>query len=338
MKMYSTIPVILVALLVLGGCAGMGREKEKPVGTEAIGFETCRPSIAQCFLAVQKATTGGLESLPFVSIDANAQIAVDKTPHDTRLKTKSLKIEKYYINSKAVKHLCFVSEACDLYGRIDKRIVKIVYRTQTPTAAQTAKIEKWLLEENAYSVVQVDDTTGNHLIRIQKENGLKLERIASPSTARKLAQQFSMIYVKSLQNSILYPETPHHILFILPYDVFEREERTLPKGFESLSKVRKLGISKEEFKGRVKKKLQYILFIYFFDRVDPSSGVSVHFAATAKQRDNFFETEKYYAEPGTWPVIAKTFSIDDVSDTLYCNIFLTKNPFNSVCVGSHRLL
>ena len=80
------------------------------------------------------------------------------------------------------------------------------------------------------------------------------------------------------------------------------------------------------------------MFVYFFDRVDPAFTISAHCASKAKSRGGSKKNKKYYTKPGTWPVIVRLFSIDDVPDKLYINIFLQKNAVNSSCVGSHKLL
>ena len=176
------------------------------------------------------------------------------------------------------------------------------------------------------------------MIDFQKERGLSPDGQFGPLTAKALASDFSMIHVNSLESSSVYPEFPNHMAFLLPNDIFKKEYSKLPKGFESWLKISQLSISKEKFKEIAEKGQEYILLVYFFDRVDPSFGINVEFATREEARGDAGSGKLYHVKPGAWPVIAKAFTIDDVPDKLYVNIFIQKSTFSNTCVGSHKLL
>ncbi len=332
-KIYIKIWVVLFALAFLMGC--VSTEKKKPITTESIEIGALQPLITQAVLAADAIKTGNIESLPFAIVDSNSKIVIDKVPG--AFTNRSLLIGNYYTNPEEPTALSFATESQDIYGRIDRRITKIIYRTPKPNSAQTQDIKAWLLKQNVSSLTKTGGISREDLINFQKEKGLSPDGQFGPMTAKALAQDFSMIHVESLESRIFYPEIPNHMVFILPYDVFEKEKGKT-KGFESWLEVGKLGISKDEFKNTAKKGDKFILFVYFFDRINPAYGISVDFATSAKVKGNTL-TKPYHTKKGNWPVIAKNFTVDDkLPETLYLNIFLKKSSFKSPCIGSHKLL
>jgi hypothetical protein len=102
--------------------------------------------------------------------------------------------------------------------------------------------------------------------------------------------------------------------------------------------VGKLGLSPAKFSQTARKSQQYVLFIYFFDRIDPETACSVGFSNTAKRWDSGSMSDKYYAAPGSWPVIAEKVSIEDkLASNLYLNVFFKKSLMYH-CIASHKML
>jgi len=343
-KTYTGIWVFFFALMACSGQevdlnqVGEMFRMEKPVIIEPVEFETLLPSISQAFVTAETAKTGDLKSLPFVNVDVNSEIAVDKKPDAAAFKIESLLITDYDTGPDGTISLGFLSESGDVFGRKDRRIGKIVYRTKKPNTAQAQDIQAWLLNQGGYLFAEANNTTREALIDFQKNNGLSPDGQFGSKSAEVLAQDLSMINVKELQNHIFYPETPNHMVFILPYEVFKREELKLSQGFQSLLEVGKLGLTPDKFKNMAKPGQQYVLFIYFFDRIDPTLAIIVGFSATAKRWHSGSMSQKYYAKPDSWPVIAETFTIDGkLADQLFVNVFF-KSTFRYQCVGSHKLL
>lgn len=333
---YIKLLIILFALMTMVGCIGT-KKIEPVVTTEIIEFESLETSIAQAYMAAQTAKNGDLKSLPFIKVSSNTKIDIDKMLHNN-FKTTAMLISNYKKETDGKATLSFLTEATDIYGRIDRRIEKMAYKSSMPDTAQLKSITAWLMEKSPSFQAKSEVISQEDLKGFQKENNLIPDGQFGPRTAETLAQHFSIIDIDNFRSKIFYPSTPNHMLFLLPYEVFEKEFTQLPKGFKSWLTLGKHGISKEKFKETAKKGDKYILFVYFFDRVDPNFGISVGLSTKPKQRGTISDSEPYHAKPGTWPVIATPFTINDVPAKLYVNIFMEKSSVNKPCIESHKLL
>lgn len=318
----------------LTGCVSTGIKKT-PIAVKSVALEQIEPSINQAVLAANAARAGELKSLPFVVTNANTILKIDKNPLINVYSEQPLSILQYNVDPDGVENLVLLRESTGLYGRIDRRLEKINYKTSKPDAAQVKKILAWLLKQNRASKKKADESTRKVMMDFQEEKGLSPDGQFGPATAKAMAKDFSMIHVNRLEESPVYPEIPNNMVFLLPYDTFKKAYPKLPKGFQSWVEISKLGITKEKFKEIVKKDQQYIAFVYFFDRVDPAFKINVEFADMGKSRG---EGSSHRSKHDVWPIITKVFTIDDVPDRLYLNIFVQKSTFNSPCVGSHKLL
>jgi len=177
------------------------------------------------------------------------------------------------------------------------------------------------------------------LREFQQDQGLFADGQLNAQTASVLGKSLSVLQVKKIQNQIFYPETPNHMIFILPYEDFEKNKSDLTQGFKSLEAVGALGLSAEDFKHRVKPGQEYVIFIFFFDRVDPEVGISIGFTAENSHFSIAGASESRYTKPGTWPVIAERFVTDDhLAESLYMHVFLKRGLFDFQCAGAHKLL
>ena len=336
----------LFALVSLVGCAGQEMnlsqvsglfQKDESMVLETVELKSLQSSMNQASLA---ANTADLKSLPFVIVDANSKIAVDETPNATSFKNESLLVTNYKKRPEGSESFDFLSEAADFFGRKDRRIGAITYETQKPSNAQATEIKEWLLMQNKSLSTKNNSAYREVLTGFQKERGLSPDGLFGPNTAHALAQNMAMIHVESLDSHIFYPKTPNHMIFILPYDVFKKDEIKLSQGFHSLLAVGKLGLTADKFKNVAKQGEKYILLIYFFDRVNPTFAINVGFSPIEKQWDSHSSSgQKYYAKPGNWPVIVEEFTITNkLSDHLFINIYLNESRFKFRCAGSHKLL
>lgn len=327
----------LMFVISLTGCVSTGKKKTS-VTIKQVNSEQVQPGINQAILITRASQAGDFRSLPFVNINANTKIKIDKKSQIDVYSERPLSILQYNIDPAGIASLVLLSESTGMYGEIDRRLEKIVYKTSKPDAVQVKNIKTWILEQNRISKTKASDSTKNILMDFQKEKGLNPDGQLDEMTANALAQDFSMININSLESSMFYPETPNHMVFLLPYETFKNESSKLSKGFKSWAEISKLGITKEKFKKTAKKGQQYILFVYFFDRVDPAYGINVAFATNKNARSGTDAGKPFQAKPGVWPIVTKVFTIDKVPDKLYVNIFLQKSVLSSTSVGSHQLL
>ncbi len=336
-KLYTIIWGVSFALMVLVGCVGV--ESKKTAEYETVDMLDTQPSINQAVLAAEVAKTGDLKTLPFVNVDDNSKIVVDKMSHFEDNGANSLLIKTYNMSPEGIATLDYYNDSQDIYGRIDRRIIKVVYEEQKPNASQADSIKSWLLKQKKALFLKTDDAFQKDLVNFQKANGLKPDGKFGPKTAKALVQDIPMINVQSLENHIVYPEIPNHVLFLLPYDLAKKEKERF-KRFGSWLDAGRLGISKEEFKKASTNGDKFVLFIYFFDRVNPDFGISIGLSTRPKQRGVVSDSEPYHTKPGDWPFITKVFSLDSqtLPDKLYVNIFLEKSVVSRPCIGSHKLL
>ena len=111
----------LMFVFSLSGCVSTGREK-KIITIKSVEFEQVQPTINQAILVTQAAKAGGLPSLPFVNINTNAKIKIDKKPQIDVYSEQPLSILQYNINLDGVASLVLLSESTGRYGRIDRRL------------------------------------------------------------------------------------------------------------------------------------------------------------------------------------------------------------------------
>jgi hypothetical protein len=131
---------------------------------------------------------------------------------------------------------------------------------------------------------------------------------------------------------------------VLPFETVTQDPNAFNFGFESLAAVEKHAIPLDKFMEIAKPKQKFVLFVFFFDRVDPRNALQIGFSDTAKRRTEPLG-QKRYAESGEWPVFVEVFSIDEnlTSDSsLYVNLFKvngSKSRFfkKTECIGCCRL-
>jgi len=338
--------IFLSILIFLIGCSGQEMnlpqvsglfQKNEPMTFETTELGSLQSSMNQATLA---ANSTDIKSLPFAILDANSKIHIDKTPNAATFSQESLLVTNYKITPEGSESFDFLSESADLFGRKDRRIGAIVYGTQKPSSAQAVKIKEWLLTQNKSLPAEKNSSYQEALLGFQREAGLSPDGQFGPKTAQVLAQNMAMIHIKELDNHIYYPKIPNHMVFIIPYDVFKKDEAKLSQGFQSLLAIGKLGLTADKFKSIAKQGEKYVMLVYFFDRVNPTFAINIGFSIAERQWDNRSTGgQKYYAKPGSWPVIVEEFTISDtLSNQLFVNIFLKESRFKFKCAGSHKLL
>jgi len=343
-KIDLKIVVSGLVLVLVMGCSGQGLDlssagemfqMNKPVVVEPSDFETLPPELVQAFVAAEAAKTRSLKSLPYALVDANSKLEVDEIPKRTMFRPVSLLLTDYKQGS----HLSYLSEAADRYGRIDRRMGSIDYELIEPNAGRAQAIKSWLMQQGKAVPEKEQADSQRNLSEFQQEQGLNPNGQLDSRTATALGKNLSVLKVKKLQNQIFYPETPNHMSFVLPYEVFKKNKNKLSLDFKSLEAVSALGLTPEQFKDRVKPGQEYVVFVFFFDRVDPEVGISLGFTVEDAHFSVTGASESRYAKQGTWPVIAERFVIDDnLAESLYMHVFMKKGLFDFHCAGAHKFL
>lgn len=338
------IVVAVLILMFLAGCSGQGFDlssagemfqRKQPVVVEPSDFATLPPELVQAFVATEAAKTRSLSSLPYALVDANSKLEVDEVPKRSMLRPVSLLLTDYKPGS----HLSYLSEAADRYGRVDRRMGSIDYDVIEPNHGRALAIKNWLVQQGMAVPEEERAESQKALKEFQQEQGLNADGQLDARTATALGRNLSVLKVKKLQNQIFYPEIPNHMVFILNYDDFQKNKSRLTQGFKSFEAVGALGLSPEKFRQQVQPGQEYVVFVFFFDRVDPEIGISLGFTTEDSHFSVAGATESKYAKPGNWPVIAERFvTDDDLAESLYMHVFLKRGLFDFQCAGAHKLL
>jgi hypothetical protein len=311
------------------------KEKEKP-DIKAVELEKLDTTMTQAIVAVFMSQMGELKSLPYVKVDSKAIINVDKQIDSSVFAPGFIMIKDYVENADGTITLDLLTGFFDRIGRRDMRMNHVVYRAENPDKKEAAGIEKWILR-NEGGMFKENKEYKKILADFQREKGLKPDGIFGRISARKLSKDFSMIHIQKIESITFYPETPNHYVYIVPFKTVIKNPGKFSHGFDSLPSVGKHGITADKFKELAKPGEKFVLFVYFTDRIKPVSPIQVGFSKSGQGWSKKM-SPKYYAVPGTWPVIAQTFCIDESLDTseVYVNIFM-KGKYTFKCIGNHRI-
>jgi hypothetical protein len=74
---------------------------------------------------------------------------------------------------------------------------------------------------------------------------------------------------------------------------------------------------------------QFVLFVYFFDRVHPNKSIRISLSSRKKGKDT--SGSIYHAEEGKWPAVVETFRIDKKlgASEIYANLFINSQYVSS---------
>ncbi len=274
---------------------------------------TMEPTITQAVYAVEMAKSNELSLLPYVSVSKSAEIDVLEHPQESVFTPRKQLITDYSKTPDGMVNLEFFSESEDQYGRRDITVNKVVYSTRKPNKKEFETIRQWILKTGDELIGKSDEMRKN-LQGFQKEKGLIPDGVFGANSASAMAEEFSMIEIKKIESSVFHPETPSYMMFILPYDVVRKNPAKFSGGITSLLETGKRGITVEQFAATAEQGDKFVIFVYFLDRVDPNTPIKIGFSAS-DQALSTVTSSASYAAPGTWPVVAETFCIDDTLET-----------------------
>lgn len=311
------------------------KEKGKP-DIKAVELEKLDTKMTQAVVAVFMSQMGKLKSLPYVKVDPKALVNIDKQIDSSVFAPGFIMIKDYVENADGIIALDLLTGYFDRIGRRDMRITHMVYRTGNPDKKEATAIEKWILRNNG-GMFTNNKEHKKMLAELQREKGLKPDGVFGKGSARKLSKEFSMMHIQKIESMTFYPETPNHLIYLVPFKTVTQNPGKFSHGFDSLPDVAKHGITTDKFKELAKPVEKFVLFVYFTDRIKPVAPIQVGFSKSGQGWSKKM-SPKYYAVPGTWPVIAQTFSIDESLDTseVYVNIFM-KGKYTYKCIGNHRI-
>lgn len=359
--MERTVKYIFLISIIAGFCACTSTSmpdikgsikdfKSSIVGDKGPTFEkvdpaNLKPAAMLGLVAFDAAKLGRLQAIPYVKINPEGLGLDNKTDCKT-YRQRNIVISEFNEAPDGFYSQTMVVESIDKFGRIDLSHNHIAFKIRPPDLEEAASLQKSIIKaarkmKGTDKALHEKFKTG--VLSYQQSRGLTPDGTMGEITAALLAQEFPILDVQKLSSKIIYPQQPRHGFYILPFEAVASDPQAFNQGFKSLAAVEKHAVSLENFKEMAKPQEKFVLFVYFFDRVDPASAIQVGFS-TVEKRPTQPMGPKRYAVPETWPVLIEPFSIEKElpADRLYVNLFKSNKPIfgmikTAKCIGTCRL-
>jgi len=303
---------------------------------ESFDPRTLDPAISEGIFAAEMARLGGLSSLPFVRLDADATVELPKDS-DLRAFAPAFEvIENLEKSAGGTFDLTLLLGLVDEFSRVDASINRIIYDVKKPDPTTLRSIGDWLYRSQAPlstgSPGTSDDGAKALLSEFQRMSGLAESGVLDDRTAKEIAKQYSLLLIHTLESYTFYPDDPQHVVFILPYELLLEIPMQLSGGFKDFEDVERRAFNIDEFRGLKQIEGIYIAFVYFLDKVDPARSIQIGFTNSTTARPNRL-TPKRYGRADEWPVVAETFQVaKTASRDLYLKVVI-----DGEVSASHRL-
>ncbi len=297
---------------------------------------TLDPAISEGIFAAQMARLGGLSSLPFVRLDADAKVELPKDSALRGFAPVFEVIEDLEKSSGGRFDLTLLLGLVDQFGRVDASINRIIYDVKKPDPRTLRSIGDWLFRSQAPLGIRSPDTledgTKEMLSKFQRMNGLAESGVLDHRTANEIAKKYSILLVHTLESFTFYPDEPQQVVFILPRELLSEIPMQLSGGFKDFENVEKRAFKIDEFRELKEIEGSYVAFVYFLDKVDPARSIQIGFTNSTTARPRRL-TPNRYGRPDRWPVTTETFRVGKAaSRDLYLNVVI-----DGKVSDSHRL-
>jgi hypothetical protein len=293
---------------------------------------------------VEMGKAGTLPLVPYVRLNSAGYNLQNTGDYDT-FRQQNIVITDIALDADGIYTQRMVTEAVDHLGRRDIRDDRVVFTLRDANQEEASAIAETILLNTSKTFdtkglsKQQRDVYQKVIAEYQKMNGLKPDGIFGMNTAKSLATKIPIIDIRKMSSAVVYPANPRNAVYVVPSATVRERADKFYKGFESLETVRQHALSPEEFGKSVQKGAEFVIFAYFFDRVDPVKPVTIRISEY-KSKATGTTGPKWYAVPGKWPVVVETFCLAKVptfsSSQLYANVFI-KNKYTSRCIGTHKI-
>ena len=312
-----------------------------PTEFELLNQYATSPSFFSALFAVITAKRGELEPHPFVEVDPEAKIRVKHDSDLSGFMLNSAVITDYHRQPGDPVFMGVVTEFIDPWGRRDLAANQIVYRIQEPETQEaiTPSFLQERLKALSYDpgspAPEWSEPSRSALARFQEDHGLNPSGQPDLETLKLLVgDAVPVITVLEINSFSLYPSPPKHIAYILPEPRVTEDPSRFGQGFSSWEDVARNAVSPEGL-GKDEDSGDFVLFVYFLDKVDPSHPICLKFSSaplnpesTTPQGEGVPQSPRRYADRGAWPVLSETVRLNarGPSSGLYVNLFVNEAP------------
>ncbi len=345
-KLISTL-LVLICGFIIGACQSlpditgniMGM-KDKLLGPkrtyQSVDPESLPPVSKLAIAAFEMEKQGLLDSFPFAKIDPKNRKINNKTDY-TKFTGRNIAIVDFQQNQDGSYIQTMISESVDSSGRIDVSENRLVFSVRSPTEDEVAEMTNTILDsltglkpKNKKAREEIQQIIAEY----QRASGLTADGVPGRKTAESLAREIPILDISEISSTVLYPQKPMAELYVIPYETVDKNVSMFNKGFDSLDAVRKHALTPDKFGALAKPQQRFVLFVYFFDRVNPELPIRIALAPNEQRWSNKFITPIKYASRDIWPVMIETMCIDESfgSERVYANLFMKFN-----CIGSYRI-
>ena len=232
-------------------------------------------------------------------------------------------------------------ELADPLGRISLTLDRTVYVLRPPSRGEAQQVAMILQQDYDAAVAsgnpELADAMRESVLTFQRSTGLSQDGVLGAGTAKAMVKDLELAAIQGMQSQALYPDSPRFEVHVLPERIVAQAADSgsdrFTRGFDSLEAVRAAAVPPDQLEITALREGNFVLFVYFLDRLPPLSSVEVGFSLQEGLKDarNKKATMKpVYTAPDSWPVIVAPFSLPDVGPRLYVNLFINEKPAGSV--------
>lgn len=322
---------------ITGNIMGMKDKLLSPKRTyQSVDPESLPPVSKLAIAAFEMEKQGLLDSFPFARIDSKNKKINNKTDY-TKFTGRNIAIVDFQQNQDGSYVQTMISESVDSFGRIDVSENRLVFSVRIPTEGEVAELTNTILD-SLNGIKPKNEKAREEMRKViaeyQRANGLAADGVPGRKTAESLAREIPILDISEMSSTVLYSQKPMVELYVIPHETVDKNVSMFNKGFDSLDAVRKHALTPDKFKVLAEPQQRFVLFAYFFDRVNPELPVRIAIAPNEQRWSNKFITPIRYASRNVWPVMIETMSIDESfgSERVFANVFMKFN-----CIGSFRI-
>jgi len=321
----SLMTVLMFGCQALTGVTKPAQEEEPPF--VPIDPQSLDEHARLALTAIDVAVLGQLDAFPYVRLGPDSRIQINNGTDYAQFQKDDWLILEDRKESDGLRTLSVLDRAVDTTGKIDLSYNTIVYTPVVPNTEEKTAVSDYIAKGYQSVRVSKNDTERAALkksaVAFQKSRGLAPDGIVGKKTIAAMTKDMRILDVETLTTDIFYPENPRHEIYIMLRDIADADPDRFSNSFENLSAVRENAIALEAFKNEVRKQKKFVVYLFFYDRVDPGSSIQIGFSKYEKGRSRS-KSAKLYNTPGNWPVIVWPFNIKRIDSfgNLYVNVYI----------------